>query len=229
MNRRLTNAIRFFMDECLPPIVRDNRYFMWPFFYIWFKGKNINEYMEFKTLVYQWSREEFEDFYNHRESLGKDRETNISGSSLKFILEHLDPSAQTLLDVGCGTDYFLNKARARGYEIHGCDVLKDIPIRDGFYHAGNIEQLPFADKQFDIVTCHHTLEHIIDLPQAIAELKRVAKTQVEVTLPCQRYFKYTIDEHINFISTKGQLERLMGIKNHVCENIHGDWVYIGRL
>jgi ubiquinone/menaquinone biosynthesis C-methylase UbiE len=131
--------------------------------------------------------------------------------------------------VGCGSDYFLNKVRPRGYEIHGCDVLKNVSIRDGHYHVGNLEALPFTDRQFDIVTCHHTLEHVIDLPQAIAELKRVAKKQVEVTLPCQRYFKYTIDEHINFISTKGQLERLMGIKNHVCENIHGDWVYVGWL
>jgi ubiquinone/menaquinone biosynthesis C-methylase UbiE len=141
----------------------------------------------------------------------------------------LDKDAKTLLDVGCGNDYFLKKAHKAGYEIHGCDVLLDVNVENGTFHVGNIEHLPFADKQFDIVTSHHTLEHVVNLNKAISELKRVARKQVEVTLPCQRYFKYTLDEHINFITSKSQLVHLMGLKKYKCENIGGDWVYIGYL
>lgn len=45
MNRNLTNAIRFILDECIPPIIRDSKLFMYPLFYIWFKGKNIEKVM----------------------------------------------------------------------------------------------------------------------------------------------------------------------------------------
>ena len=150
MGRRLTNIIRFFMDEFLPPIVRDNKYFMYPFFYIWYKGKNVKDHMEFKSLAYQWTQKEFEDFYNSLDSLAKDRATNISGPCLNFILDHLDREADSILDVGCGNDYFLNKAAGLNYEIHGSDILKKVDIKNGTYHVGNIEQLPFPDKQFDI-------------------------------------------------------------------------------
>ncbi|MFM2048604.1 MAG: hypothetical protein RI955_1152, partial [Bacteroidota bacterium] len=41
MNRSLTNTIRFILDECIPPLIRDSRWFMYPFFYIWYKGKKV--------------------------------------------------------------------------------------------------------------------------------------------------------------------------------------------
>ena len=53
--------------------------------------------------------------------------------------------------------------------------------------VGDVRQLPFPDKSFDIVTCTHTIEHIINLKQAIDELKRVARKQLIIVTPCQRY------------------------------------------
>lgn len=39
----------------------------------------------------------------------------------------------------------------------------------------SIEQLPFADKEFDFVYCSHVLEHTLDPARACSELMRVAK------------------------------------------------------
>ena len=63
MNRRLTNAIRFVMDEFFPPVIRDSRWFMYPFYYFAYRGKNIREVMDFKSKVYQFTPEEYASFY----------------------------------------------------------------------------------------------------------------------------------------------------------------------
>ena len=227
MNRKVTNAIRYVMDEILPPVIRDNRYFMYPFFYIWFKGKNIRQIMDFKSLVYNMSEEEFSEFYRKRDSLAKDRPTDLSQVSIDYMLDHLVDGAQSLLDVGCGNGYFLEQASAKVSKTCGCDVLKEVKMDHSDYVQGNIEALPFEDNAFDIVSCHHTLEHVINLDQSIAEIKRVARKQVLVVVPCQRYFYYTLDEHIHFFPIKEMLEHRMGMKKFHCQNINGDLVYLG--
>ena len=63
MNRKITNVIRFIMDECLPPILRDSRWFMYPFFYYWFKGKNIELFMDFKSIAYDLTPAKFNKIY----------------------------------------------------------------------------------------------------------------------------------------------------------------------
>ena len=49
MNRKLTNSIRFVMDELIPPFIRDSKIFMYPFFYLAYRGRNIREMMDFKS------------------------------------------------------------------------------------------------------------------------------------------------------------------------------------
>lgn len=184
--------------------------------------------MEFKSLVYDWSEEEFSRFYQERDSLATDRVTDLSEQSIDYMLERLNKDAKTLLDVGCGNGYFLQKAAKAGYEIHGCDVLTDVAIPGGTYHQGNLEKLPFPDNYFDIVTCHHTLEHVINLEVSVSELKRVARQQVVVVVPCQRYFYYTLDEHVRFFPYKALVTNMMRMKNSICEKVWGDWVFIGN-
>ncbi len=231
MNRRLTNIFRFFLDECLPPILRDNKYFMYPLIYVWFKGKNISAIMSFKRDVWKMSHEEFVDFYNKRDSMAKDRPTDLSERSIDFMLSRFDSETETLLDVGCGNGYWLNKVKGKYPELKltGCDVLDKKPFKSEeiAYQEGNIENLPFPDNSFDIVSCHHVLEHVIDLQASISELRRVAKRQVLVVVPKQRYYFYTFDEHVRFFPYKELLEYEMGMDQYHCADVWGDFVYIG--
>lgn len=230
MNRNLTNSIRFLLDECIPPIIRDSKLFMYPFFYVWFKGKNIEKIMNLKSLVYGWSDEEFAKFYQELDSLARDRKTDLNAGCLEFILRALNPEAKSLIDIGCGSGYFAGKVAETGkYDVHACDLLQNVSVKGVTYHCANIENLPFGDKSFDIVTCHHTLEHVRNLSKAISELKRIARKQLIVVVPRQKYYYYTLDEHINFFPIKSALVNAIAIENHVCENIWGDWVYVGNL
>ena len=229
LSRNITNPIRYFMDEWLPPIVRDSKFFMYPFFYIWFKRHHIRRYMEFKSLVYSMTKDEYETVYRELDCIAKDRESDLNTKCRDYILSKLAPEAKTLLDVGCGSASFLKLAQRKGYAISGCDVLDEVRINGGEYRKGNIENLPFEDGEFDIVTSIHTLEHVRDIHRAIAELKRVAKRQLVIVVPCQRYCYYSLDLHIHFFPVKEQLQYLIGLPNSSCVKLWGDWVYIGQL
>jgi ubiquinone/menaquinone biosynthesis C-methylase UbiE len=230
MNRFITNSIRFLMDECLPPIIRDNRFFMYPFFRIWFKGKNIKKYMDFKSNVYSLTDEEFAEFYRNRDSIATRRITDLSKVSINHMLERLDTRAENLLDVGCGSGYFLNQVNEKtSLTVHGCDIVNCLKYNNIEFHEGNVEKLPFADNSFDIVSCHHTLEHVRNLKAAVDELKRVAKYQLIIVVPCQRYFYYTLDEHIRFFPYKSLVEQAIGLNASDCRKVWNDWVFIGEL
>lgn len=229
MNRTLTNAIRYVMDELIPAVIRDNKYFMYPFYYYAYRGKNLTQVMNFKSLVYNFSEAEYKKFYDNLDTLSRNRKTDLSRSSLKFVLDRLDMAARSILDVGCGNGYFLSQLKGKRLELHGCDIVDKSADRNFTFTAGNIEKLPYADGEFDIVTCFHTIEHLTNLQQAISELKRVTKNQLIIVTPCQRYFYYTLDEHINFFPYKEKLTSLMNIKNHTCTKIWGDWVYIADI
>jgi ubiquinone/menaquinone biosynthesis C-methylase UbiE len=229
MNRSITNFIRILLDECIPPIIRDSRWFMYPLFYIWYKGKNLPLYMDFKSLVYDMTPEQYAAAYRNHDSWANDRPTDMNEPSIRHMLAHIDESAKTLLDVGCGRGYWLERVTASTeLAVTGCDLYDEVALEKGAYVKGNAEQLPFADNSFDVVTCTCILEHLVKLDQAVSELRRVARKQVIVVVPCQRYFYYTLDMHIHFFPIESMVQAVMQMKNYRCTKIWGDWVYIGE-
>lgn len=70
---------------------------------------------------------------------------------------------------------------------HDSDVATNVDFRN---HSGfpnfvewNLEDpLPFTDKQFDAAFCSHTLEHVANWQQLLAEMDRVADNVI-VVLP----------------------------------------------
>lgn len=229
-NRKFTNVVRYFMDEWIPPAIRDSKAFMYVFYWYAYKGKNIKEVMEFKSKVYGWTEAEFSEFYTKRDTrFSNSRPTDLSEECISYMFEHADSQSKSLLDVGCGSGYFLKQANKRGYDSCGCDVIPDLKIEGSKYVQANVEQLPFEDNAFDIVTCSHTLEHVIDFNNAISELKRVARKQLIVVVPCQRAYYYTLDEHVRFFPYKYMLEQEMHMTHFQCSKIWGDLVYIADM
>jgi ubiquinone/menaquinone biosynthesis C-methylase UbiE len=123
----------------------------------------------------------------------------------------------------------LSRVSKLGIDTWGSDIDPIKQIQHSRYVSGNIECLPFTDKEFDVVTCHHTLEHIINIDKAISELKRIAKKRIIIVIPCQRYYYYTLDEHLHFFPHKELLIQKMGMGKFICKKIFGDWVYIGNI
>jgi SAM-dependent methyltransferase len=88
-----------------------------------------------------------------------------------------------VLDLGCNTGYGSRIIKASGARVTGVDVSPEaIDIARKKYGPSGIEFLcvdgrgmPFADRSFDVITSFQVIEHIIDLAQFIAEIKRVLR------------------------------------------------------
>lgn len=229
MHRNVTNIIRFVMDECIPPIIRDARWFMYPFAWYAFKGKNVSRLMEFKSYAHQLTEAEWNKLYSELECIGNDRATDLNSACITAILKAASGKPLKVLDVGCGRGFLSQQLLAQGHEVHGCDVFDRLDIPGLQYHNGSVESLPFPDQSFDLVTCTHTLEHVKNLDKAIAELKRVSRKRIIVVVPRQRPFYYTLDLHLGFFYYKEQLTVPMGLSSYDCRSLGGDWYYEAKV
>jgi len=229
MNRKLTNTIRFVMDELIPPFIRDSKIFMYPFFYLAYRGRNIKEMMEFKTNVYTYTPEQYAHLYNNLNSISRNRKTDLNQASIDFILKELENEKGKIIDIGCGSGYLLNLIGEKYPHIQrtGFDIKSASGNESFDFVEGNLEQLPFQDNSFDVVICCHTIEHLLKLDLCIKELQRITKKKLIVVTPCQRYFYYTLDEHVNFFPLKEQLTNLFSLPINKCQSLQGDWGYVG--
>jgi len=88
---------------------------------------------------------------------------------------------EAFLDAGCGDGRYLAALAAELPERRaGCDIAERIletaraRVAADFRRA-NLEALPFADGEFDLVLCSQVIEHVLDADLAVAELARVLR------------------------------------------------------
>jgi len=106
-------------------------------------------------------------------------------------------------------------------------------LRDRFpaveFREENLGGLSFPDRSFDTVVCTHTLEHVLDLPRAVAELRRVARDRVIIVVPRQRPYRFTFDLHVRFFPLRCSVldcfPAVPGLVSRRLENLGGDWYY----
>lgn len=82
-------------------------------------------------------------------------------------------SAKHLLDIGCGTGYFLQYAQIKGWTIAGYEP--DETARKAAEHKINAkiatDLKEFGSKKFDVITLWHVLEHVHSLNETVEFLK----------------------------------------------------------
>lgn len=102
---------------------------------------------------------------------------------LEEFLRSLNPNPQNrsprFLDVGCGTGANLEMLAQFG-EAEGVDVSDDAlefcHAKGLKVHKGLVENLPFDDGSFDVVTALDVVEHLDDDVAGLREMHRVLKT-----------------------------------------------------
>ena len=90
-------------------------------------------------------------------------------------------SGNAVLDIACGLGEWLHVCATDGADVYGVDLSeraieyckKHMP--DGEFHAVPAENLPFADEQFNLVSCLGSLEHFVEPVVSLKEMTRVAK------------------------------------------------------
>ncbi|MEE4356375.1 MAG: methyltransferase domain-containing protein [Desulfococcaceae bacterium] len=88
--------------------------------------------------------------------------------------------------------------------------------------AMDITALTFPDEHFDVIVCHHVLEHIPDDRKAISELYRVLKSGGWASI--QVPIKGEITQEDMFITDPHERRQLYGQEDHVRKYGH-DFIY----
>ncbi len=93
-----------------------------------------------------------------------------------------------LLDIGCGSGKFCLMAAHRGAQVSGIDATEPLlsiareRVPHGDFRAGDMEEPPFADHQFDVVTGFNAFQYASDRVGAVREARRVARPGAAVAL-----------------------------------------------
>lgn len=103
---------------------------------------------------------------------------------------------ERFLDAGCGEGHALNELRGLlPDEVVGFDLNPDAVAfcqqqhPEGTFTVEDIFALPYPDDHFDVVLCMEVLEHL-DAPQlALAELARVCRGTLVLSVPYEPWFQ----------------------------------------
>lgn len=226
--RDFTRIINFVLDNVIPPLLRDSKYFMLMFFYPLF-GKKSRYFMEFKEKAPYFSDDELLGYYRFLGDVHLDRKTDMNNKTIRFILDNI--TGETILDIACGRGFMIELLGKKYPEmkVFGMDIV--LPLIENkapnlFLKEGSVEEIDFPDKHFDTVICAHTLEHVRDINKAIGELRRVCRKKLIIVVPRQREYKYTFDLHLHFFPYKSSLQKVMKNPLATCQVAGGDFIYI---
>jgi len=110
------------------------------------------------------------------------------------------------LDAGCGNGALLAAIAGRfpGKDLAGADVSDKVIAADrGRYPGINFQIFDLASSalpaKFDLVLCSEVLEHVQDVPRALANLKSMCVRWLILTVPAGRIF---------------EIDRLVGHRQH---------------
>jgi len=124
--------------------------------------------------------------------------TNRWVANLDQVFQRIaaEPGApECALEVGCGEGVIAQRLHHHVGEVVALD-LPDAGLRarwhrypqPRFLHA-NAHALPFADKRFDVVVAAEVLEHLPDPDRGLAELARVGRRHLVLSVPQEPVFR----------------------------------------
>lgn len=225
--RKLFNAIRFLLEDVLPPVLRDSRLFyglMWLLY-----RKNTRYQSEFREQLPSMDAAAYQRYYEVFPGL--DSETDCNQACLDLIKETV--IGESALDVGCGRGFVANLIQTHcQIQTTGSDFIVHDSVKTRYpncdFVSSKIEALDFSDNEFDTVVCTHTLEHILDLKAAISELRRVAKRRLILVVPREREYRYSFNLHVHFFPyTHSFLKHLIPLPPEFsCDVVDGDIFYV---
>jgi SAM-dependent methyltransferase len=88
----------------------------------------------------------------------------------------------SVLDIGCGAGLFCEMAARLGARVSGMDAAELLVaiarecVPDGDFRTGEMEELPYADRAFDLVTGFSSFQFAADPVRALQEASRVSRT-----------------------------------------------------
>jgi SAM-dependent methyltransferase len=124
-----------------------------------------------------------DDYYAYRDNFQRTGWKQFLKSLLGYRVGTRDPKFPKpgrMLDLGCGSGWFLSEMRTRGWEAHGVEISgsaaelgRKTAALDIF--SGTLEQAAFPANFFDYIRSNHSFEHIASPNETLDEIHRVLK------------------------------------------------------
>jgi len=136
------------------------------------------------------------------------------------LLGEFEPFRKTnkILDMGCGTGFFLEEAKAKGWEVYGTELsesaIKICETKGITMQKISLSGGIFNDGMFDVITSFEVVEHINNPLEMVKDIHKVSRKGglVYLTTPnfnaVERYIlknKYSIieyPEHLVYFTAK---------------------------
>lgn len=120
----------------------------------------------------------------------------------KLIIESTGVSAGSLLDIGSGTGAFLNVMKSKGWQVRGIEPDEDARRLANEMYSLLIDDPTILDQignaSFDAITLWHVLEHVHQLHDHVAHLKRILKPQGKLFVAVPNYQSLDADLYRSF-------------------------------
>lgn len=198
-----------------------------------------------KTVVELTEEERLisDDWYKYWLSIYTDKYSKYASFNHKYVVsDHRVRQLTPTLEIGCGDGEHIKYELSVGSNMHAYTALDirqnlldvvaaNYPNLD-IINADCQEKLPFKSNHFKRIIAMHVLEHLPNLPAAIAEIHRVLSKDdgvFQVVLPCEGGLAYSIARKLSSermfnkrystmrYSKFIQSEHLSSIEEVVCE------------
>jgi SAM-dependent methyltransferase len=113
--------------------------------------------------------------WSDRAQLYRDSEAHREGEDLDLVVDWSE-GAETALDVATGGGHVARRLREAGINVVTVDPAPG--MEPNVISRG--EDLPFADRSFDVVACRVAAHHFDDVEKAMHEMARVSRDRVIV-------------------------------------------------
>jgi SAM-dependent methyltransferase len=125
---------------------------------------------------------------------------------LKEWLSGLKPT-ERVLDLGAGSGSF-------DYESCSCSIVSvdldfgpALPSKPTIRICADSNSLPFAQRSFDLIICHHSLEHFKDFVPSIREIRRVLKQNGKLFVSVPDGYSFSDNLYRFLFAGGGHLQR----------------------
>jgi len=152
------------------------------------KDENLSAYYKSEDYISHTNakRNVFEWVYQFIRNIALKRKLNLISS--------FQTEMKKVLDVGCGTGHFLEKAQANGWQITGIEpnanarVIANKKTNNSVFGTSELQHL--QSNSFDVITLWHVLEHLPNLKEQIRQLKALLKPNGRLVVAVPNYKSY---------------------------------------
>lgn len=157
-----------------------------------------------KTISGYYKSEDYISHSNKKQGLFASlyqiaRKFNLS-SKYKIISKHAKPGLA--LDIGSGTGHFLNYIENKGWKVQGIEPDEDaakIATKNFNLKISSEKIIPeLKNNSFDLISMWHVLEHVHNLNERLAELRRLIKPEGLLILALPNPDSYDANYYVKY-------------------------------